>query len=131
MSVIETSQRLLARDATNSPKVAALFLIASAGWLVLDWAGVTEIASLWSALPLLPLALIYFAERRGKLLWFEGMTLPSLCVLAAAVAIAWIFKIKSAVPSALVYAAGAGFITASGFLMIRIWTFVPDRRRNR
>jgi hypothetical protein len=129
MSLIEGSQRQLARDGANSPKVAALFFIVAGGWLVLDQAGVQDLASPWSAGPLLPLALIYVAERLGKLHWFRGMTLPSLCVMAGLTAMIWVLNAKRPLPSVFAYTVAVGMVAACGFLIFRIWTFDPVKRQ--
>jgi hypothetical protein len=129
MRLIEWSQRQLARDTANSPKVAALFLIAAGGWLALDQLGVEDLASPWLATPLLPLALIYTAERLEKLQWFRGMSLPSLFVLAASTALVWTLNARPPVPSMFAYAAVAGLVAAWGFLIFRMWTFGPGDRK--
>lgn len=129
MRLIEWSQRQLARDAANSPKVAVLFLVTAAGWFALDQAGVEDLASPWLAMPLLPLALIYIAERLGTFLWFRGMTLPCLCVLTASTALIWVLNARSPLPSVFAYAVLTGFVAAWGFLMFRMWTFDPDERQ--
>lgn len=128
MSIIDSSKRLLARDAANSPKVAALLFIAAGGWFVLDWVGVRDLASPWLAMPLFLLALIYIAERLGKLQWFRGMTLPSLCVMAGSTSMVWVLNTKSPLPSVFTYAVVAGLIAALGFLIFRMWTFNPVER---
>ena len=128
MRLIEWSQRHFARDATNSPKVAALFLIAAGIWFALDLAGVEDLTSPWLALPLLPIVLIYLAERRGKLQCFRGMTLPCLCVFAASITLIWILNVKSPISSVFAYAAAGGFVAAWGFLLFRMWSFDPVKR---
>ena len=126
--MIELSQRLIARDTKNSPKVAALFLIASGCWFVLDLAGIENLTSPWLAAPLMPIAAIYLMERSGKIHWFKGMTLPSLCVLASVVAFVWVLNSKSPLPTVSMYVALGSFIAASSFLMFRMWTYQPIGR---
>lgn len=129
MNLIRLSQDALARHAANSPKVASLFCIAAGVWIVVDWAGVNDLSSPWLALPLLPLALLYLAERLGKLRWFSGMTLPTLCVMAGSIALVWVLNIKPSLPSAIEYAVVGGLIAALAFLMFRMWTFHPVERQ--
>lgn len=129
MHLFEWSHRQLARDAANSPKVAALFIIAADGWFTLDQAGVKDLGSPWIVVPLLPVFLIYVAERRGKFLWFRGMTSPCLYVLAATTALIWVLNARSPLPSLFAYAVVAGFVAAWGFLMFRVWTFDPVERQ--
>lgn len=124
MTIMDSSQRFLVRDAANSSKVAALLLIASVGWLSLDYAGLEDLTSPWVALPLFPLGLIYIAERLGKFRWFVGMTLPCLCVLTASVVMTWVVNTKS-LPTVALACSAVGVIAACGFLMVRLFTFSP------
>ncbi|WP_156348541.1 hypothetical protein [Sphingomonas sp. Leaf23] len=126
--IIELSQRVIARDAKNSPKVAALFIIASGCWFVLDLAGIKDLTIPWLAAPLLPIAAIYLMERSGTIHWFKGMTLPSLCVLASVVAFVWVLKSKYPLPTVSIYVALGSFIAAFSFLMFRMWTYQPIDR---
>lgn len=131
MNIFELAQRQLARDYANSPKVAALFLVNAAGWFGLDALGFDDLASPWIALTLVPLTLIYFAERVGKLTWFTGMTLPTLLVMAGSVALIWVLNARVPVPTTLAYCVLAGWITTLGFLLFRMWTFeLPAQENN-
>jgi hypothetical protein len=128
MNIFERSQRGLARRDGNGPKVAALFFVDAAAWLALDAAGVNDLTSPWLILPLVPLALIYVGERLGKILWFEGMTLPIFFVTAGSIAFVWVAHASAPVPDALIYFVLTSWIAAFGFLLVRMWTFAPSMK---
>lgn len=131
MSILERAQRRLALDYANSPKVAVLFFIHAAGWYALDLVGVHDLANPWLALTLIPNTLIYIAERFGKLQWFRGMTLPSLLVMTASLALDCVLNSEMYVPAFLAYFILAGLLAAFGFLGYRVWTFDPNAEGNR
>lgn len=131
MSIFEGAQRRLALSHANSSKVAVLFFIHAAGWFALDIVGVHDLANPWLALTLIPNTLIYIAERFGKLRWFRGMTLPSLLVMTALLALGCVLDTEMYVPAVLAYIFLAGFLAAFGFLGYRVWTFDPNAEGNR
>jgi hypothetical protein len=113
--------RSLRRESENSLKVGVLFFISGLFVLGLDWLGFEELSSPWLGLALLPLALIYCAERLGKLTWFIGMTFPCLLLMAASIGLLWVFN--APVPAMLEYVVLALWLVAAVFLGIRMWTY--------
>lgn len=126
MNIFELSQRGVARHSANGPKVAALLFINATAWLALAAMGVDDLASPWMIVTLIPVALIYLAERLGRIRWFEGMTLPTLFAMAGSIAFVWVLNTSAPVPNALIYFVLTGWIAAFSFLLIRIWTFDPS-----
>jgi len=128
MNIFELSHRGLARNYANSPKVGALFFIDAAAWLVMDMLDVGDFSSPWIIVTLVPVALIYLAERLGKIRWFKGMTLPSLFVMTGSVAFLWVLNVRPQVSSSLIYFVLASWIAAFCFLLVRIWTFDSSKQ---
>ena len=128
MNIFERAHHLLSRNYANSPKVAVLFFVHAAGWFALEVIGVNDLASPWLVLTLIPIILIYTAERQHKLKWFRGMTAPSLLVMVGMVAFVWLLNTDLNIPDAFMYCALAGWLAAFAFLAFRIWTFeMPGR----
>ncbi|MDV3456440.1 hypothetical protein RZN05_05550 [Sphingomonas sp. HF-S4] len=123
MTVFASMQKMLARESSDSQKVAVLFLIFTAAFYVLAVAGVDDLASPTLAVALVPVALLYMTERLGKVTWFTGMTLPSLLVMAGMIAFLWVLNVRAPVPAVLVYCVLTGWIITMGFLAFRVWTF--------
>ena len=123
--MIARAQHSLARRFANGPKVGLLFFFFAIGCFFLDAVGVRHLSNPWFALSLSPNFLIYLAERRGKLVWFRGMVLPSLLVQTASVALVWIMNTNIQLPMTLGYCALASLFAAFGFLLFRMW-FSPS-----
>jgi hypothetical protein len=128
VDIFKSSRRALARNQANSPKVAVLFLLNAVGWLILDAIGYSALNSPLTLLTLVPHALIYLAERLGKIRWFIGMTGPTFFVLLGMVVIGWVLNSKQPLPDAIAYAVFGVWIFSLCFMGYRIWTFEPSEQ---
>ncbi|WP_260597303.1 hypothetical protein [Sphingomonas endolithica] len=106
---------LLKRLKVNQAKVGILMLIVGAGFLGLDAIGICDLSDSRMALALVPLALLYVAEKRPNIRYFRGMTSPTLL----AVGFVWAIHARPS-SDALAYVF-AGLLAASfAFLLARI-----------
>ena len=117
---------LLTRLWVNQAKVGILMLIVAAGLLSLYAIGVGNLSDSRIALSLLPLALLYVAEKSRDVRYFRGMTLPTLLASASSLGFVWAVHARPS-SDALAYAF-AGLMAASfAFLFARITFFEPRR----
>jgi len=110
-----------ARRNANRIKGASLILIYSATIFLVSLV-VPERKANWAImLSAIPLAIIYVQEKRGKVLWFEGMSLPALLLAVAANLCFW-FARPNAAPI-VIYAVFGMLLGALAFFLFRAWAY--------
>jgi hypothetical protein len=116
---------LLKRLKVNQAKVGILMLIVGAGFLGLDAIGIHDLSDTRMALALLPLALLYVAEKRQNIRYFRGMTSPTLLAIGSSIGFVWAVHARP-LSDALAYFFAGLMVASFAFLLARM-TFYEAR----
>lgn len=121
---VENGMDILTRLRANQSKVGILMLIVAAGLLCLTAIGIRDLSDSRIALPLLPLALLYVAEKCQKICYFRGMTSPTLLATASSVGFVWAVHARPS-SDTLAYAFASLMAASFAFLLARMTFYEP------
>lgn len=104
----------------NGAKAGLLFMITATAMFALEASGIHDLSSPWLVLVLTPVAVLYVLEIAGKVVWFKGITLPTLLLLTATIALLWVLNAKEPIKPALAYGFVSIYCLANAFLLVRM-----------